>query len=153
MAMSKTRHCEGRIFGPKQSHLIVLLLVSLLLVDSASAAVRLQRLGSTKANSQRGYDFYDTNEVKIGYSISNRRDGFNYYDGSGNKIGELKKPDKDKEVYTFYDASGIKKGILTKMPSGVYYYKDVQSGKLTDSIPQVPGRIGSLPPDLFQGKK
>lgn len=156
MRTQQNRHCDpaqrkrGR---EKRSLFIAILLILSFLTVSAHAAVRLQRLGSTKANSQKGYDFYDTNSVKIGYSASNRLGEFNYYDGSGNKIGELKKPDEKKEEYVFYDSSGIKKGVITKMPSGAYYYKDVQSGKLVDSVPQVPGKIGSLPPDIFQGKK
>jgi len=129
-----------------------ILVVFLVALNSAHAALKYQKLGAAKPNSKKGYDFYDDSNKKTGFSLPNRHGGFDFYDERGNRIGSLRQDGKKKNSYKFYDADGILKGTLKKSPSGIYYYKDTQSGKLVDSIPQVSGKLGSLSPWVFRDK-
>ena len=124
-----------------------------LLVTVTHAGVELQSSGSSRKNTLKGYDFYDSSGKKTGYSMSNRRGGYDFYDVHGNKTSSTRQADKSIGGYNFHDASGIKKGSLKKAPSGEYIYKDKLSGKEARSAPQFRGGLGSLSPDEFQGKR
>lgn len=132
--------------------LIFLLALLLLNNTTVNAALEYQRLGAAKPNSQKGYDFFGEADKKTESSLPNKHGGYDYYDARGNRTGSLRQVEKSKNYY-FYDADNIFRGTLKKSPSGIYYYKDTQSGKLIDSIPQVPGKLGSLSSNVFQGKK
>lgn len=121
--------------------------------DSLHAGVEVQNAANARKNSQKGYDFYDSSGAKTGYSIPNKRGGYDFYDVHGNVTSSLRQEEKGKNTYAFQDASGIKKGSLKKAPSGEYIYKDKQSGRQASSAPYVRGDVGSLSPDVFQGKK
>lgn len=132
---------------------VTVLVAVFVIAHTGLSQVKHQRIRSSVKNRFGGYTFYSPTGKKTGLSKPNRKGGYDYYDGQGNKVGSLKARDKRGRFYNYYDANGIKTGTLRKRASGIYYYQDINSGSIVDSIPEKRGELGSLSPQTFQGEE
>ncbi|MFH1868081.1 MAG: hypothetical protein ABH843_03830 [Candidatus Omnitrophota bacterium] len=84
----------------------------------------------SRPNVSGGYDFYDSEGSKIGFSSRDKDGDYVYYDTNGSIVGKLKF-DVKKGKYRFYDGDNIKKGELSKDRYGGYRYKKSKSDNET----------------------
>ncbi|MCX5711697.1 MAG: hypothetical protein NTY47_01320 [Candidatus Omnitrophica bacterium] len=129
----------------------ILIAAGFVISDSLFCQTEYQRAGSARKNSIGGYDFYDASGARTQYSKPNANGSYTFYNNEGNKIGNLRPADDSQKKFNYYDDEGIKRGTLKRAPSGIYYYQDLQSGAIVDSIPQTEGDLGSLSPEVFKG--
>ncbi|MFH0732125.1 MAG: hypothetical protein V2A72_04275 [Candidatus Omnitrophota bacterium] len=106
------------------------------------------QMSNTKKNELGGYDYFDANGNKTGYSKKTYSGDYEYYDNEGNKLGALKQ-DKAKNTYTFYNADNIATGNLQKTPTGEYRYRNKSQDGLTSVTPPATEDIGFVSPSVF----
>lgn len=125
------------------------LTVAGLFATAALAQEIYQQADKAKPNTYGGYDYYDDNGAKTGYSVPNTNGGYDYYGNDGKFQGSLKR--RGRYGYTYHDDRGIEKGAVSTTPSGEYRYKDRDRGGAYKVTPIGQDKsVGEVSPNEFK---